>query len=183
VSALRALRAWRGWRPSARAALALSLLASAVACEQPRVAQGRQEGARSTASQSERRVLARVREAVITRADLERRLKRLPSITRRSYEPLERQRELLESMLRFELLAQRARAEGLGEHLSVQLAYAAALSEALQAQGEHEELTQESGALNPQPRAGDELEVLFLAPELREGQSASPSGAPSTTTP
>ena len=173
---------WSGWSLGARAPLALSLLASAVACEQPRRAQGRQEAPRA-ASQSERRVLARVGEAVITRADLERRLKRLPSITRRSYEPLERQRELLESMLRFELLAQRARAEGLSEHLSVQLAYAAALSAALQAQGEHEELTQEAAALSSQRRAAEELEVLFLAPELREGQSASPSGAPSTPTP
>jgi hypothetical protein len=102
---------------------------------------------------------------------------------RRSYEPLERRRELLETMLRFELLAQRARAEGLNEHLSVQLAYAAALSAAIQAQAKHEELTQEAESRSQQSRAAEELEVLFLAPRLREGQSASPSGAPSTPTP
>ena len=82
------------------------------------------------------------------------------AIMRRSYEPLERRRELLETMLRFELLAQRARAEGLNEHLSVQLAYAAALSAAIQAQAKHEELTQEAESRSQQSRAAEELEEL-----------------------
>lgn len=125
------------------------------------------------------RTLARVGERVITEEDLNRRLARLPAIARRRYEPLERRRELLESMIRVELLARRGRAEGLMASPSVKVAYAHALSEAALAQQAHAHSRGAEGgaedigsAFDTAPSLAPALKLLFLAPERAALQGA-----------
>lgn len=135
-------------------------------------------------SLSKGQVIARIDSYPITTQDLNQRLARLPAMIRRSYEPLERRRELLEAMIRFELLARQAKAHGLAEHSSVKIAYAHAIQEAILAQQAH---TRQKQNIDPQhqdpvvltkPQANtqhqfpDEIKLLFLAPELIALQGA-----------
>ena len=126
------------------------------------------------------RALARVGERVITERDLNRRLTRLPAVTRRSYEPPERRRELLESMIRTELLARRGEAHGLLSHPSVRVAYAQALRAATLAQQAHVQerhgvASAKLGEAKPEDKSlTPPLRLLFLAPELEALQGATP---------
>ncbi|MBM4291703.1 MAG: hypothetical protein FJ138_09865, partial [Deltaproteobacteria bacterium] len=76
-------------------------------------------------------VVARVGEVVITSAELERRLAEMAPLTRARYQSPERRRELLDSVVRFELLARRAREAGYGEDPDAQLAHKQAMVRAL----------------------------------------------------
>ena len=76
-------------------------------------------------------------------------------------------------MIRFELLAQRARALGLDQQLSAQLAYAYALTEASLAQRAHSDASGSASTVAQGAREGaraqalKEIELLFLASELQ----------------
>ena len=63
--------------------------------------------------------LATVGDAVITTADVERRLAGLSPYERARYTSLEQRRELLDNMIRFEVLAQEAQRRGFDEHPDV----------------------------------------------------------------
>ena len=153
----------------------------ALSCQaEPQMSEPTLERVGQALSSAGGRALARVGERVITEGDLNRRLTRLPAITRRSYEPLERRRELLESMIRTELLARRGEAHGLLSHPSVRVAYAQALRAAMLAQQAHvqERHGAPSATLDrekPEVKSPvPPLRLLFLAPELEALQGATP---------
>ena len=72
-------------------------------------------------------VIAQLGEIKITQATLERRLSEMSPITRARYQAPERRRELLDSLIRFELLADEALQRGHDRHPEVQLAFKQAM--------------------------------------------------------
>ena len=94
-------------------------------------------GTSSTASElspeEQAQVLARVGAVTITLADFERRINDLNPFARGRYDGVNRKRELLESMIRLELLALEAQAQGYDADREVQMARKQALVKQLQA--------------------------------------------------
>ena len=72
-------------------------------------------------------VLASVGQVKITQAELERRLAELSPVSRARYQNPERRQELMETLIRFELLAGEALKQGHGENPEVKLAYKQAM--------------------------------------------------------
>lgn len=72
-------------------------------------------------------ILAHVGEIKVTQATVERRLAELSPISRAKYQSPERKRELIDSLIRFELLAGEALKRGHGEHPEVKVAYKQAM--------------------------------------------------------
>lgn len=79
------------------------------------------------------KVLAKVGDARITLEDFERRLEQQSPFARARYNSLERKREFLDSLVRFELLALDAEKKGFGEHPDVVLARKQAMVKRLSA--------------------------------------------------
>ena len=72
-------------------------------------------------------ILASVGQVKITQTELERRLAELSPLSRARYQNPERRQELMETLIRFELLAGEALKQGHGEHPEVNLAYKQAM--------------------------------------------------------
>ena len=106
--------------------LVVSLLC---ACEPPSEQRNDQRAA------SDRRVrytdgsptIAQLGDIKVSQATVERRLAEMSPITRARYQDPERRREFLDSLIRFELLADEAKRRGHAEHPEVQLAYKQAM--------------------------------------------------------
>ena len=75
-----------------------------------------------SSSPEERRVAVTVDGEVVTRSEVERRIRQLPEYARLQYRTPERKKSYLESIVRFEIMADVAESRGLGEHPAVRYA-------------------------------------------------------------
>ena len=95
--------------------------------------QGVQEDTQASLASQEQRyrddspVVAQFGEIEVSQNEVERRLAEMSPITRSRYQNPERRRELIDSLIRFELLAQEALRRGHANHPDVQLAYKQAM--------------------------------------------------------